>query len=96
MTKHPQVQERLFQEMCHFIEKGDFPSWDHVNMHMTYLGNVIKEVLRLVPPAPITNRVATQDDELCGNFIPKGTTVFIVPGLLHRIPEIVSGCSLYE
>lgn len=50
-----------------------------------YIGRLIKEVLRLYPPAWIIGRESVRDATLGdGSFIPKGTTVFAVPLLLHR------------
>ncbi len=52
------------------------------------LGRVVKEVLRLYPPAWIIGRETLADVTLAGGyFIPAGTTVFAVPLLLHRRPE---------
>jgi cytochrome P450 len=53
-----------------------------------YIARVVKEVLRLYPPAWIIGREALCDVTLVdGSFIPKGTTIFAVPLLLHRRAE---------
>ncbi|MBV8067243.1 MAG: cytochrome P450 [Candidatus Eremiobacteraeota bacterium] len=57
----------------------------------SYLNRVLKEVLRLYPPAWIIGREALRDVTLAGGgFIPRGTTVFAAPLMLHRRPDLFS------
>jgi cytochrome P450 len=53
---------------------------------LSYLNNVVKEVLRLYAPAPIIARQAVESDVILGYKIPKGTVVLIAPAVLHRLP----------
>lgn len=49
---------------------------------------VLKESLRLYPPAWAIARQAHADDEVCGYRIPRGSNVTLSPWLLHRHPGL--------
>ncbi|HLY02292.1 MAG TPA: cytochrome P450 [Candidatus Cybelea sp.] len=62
-----------------------------------YLTQVVKEVLRLYPPAWIIGREALRDVTLSdGSCIPATTTVFMVPLLLHRKPQYFTNPDAFE
>ena len=54
---------------------------------MPYLEMVIKESLRLYPPAWTTSREPLEDIELGGYTIPKGSTLIICMYVLHHDPR---------
>ncbi|MFO0724480.1 MAG: cytochrome P450 [Myxococcota bacterium] len=49
---------------------------------------VLKESMRLWPPAYLTGRLALVDTEILGHRIPRGTTVFINIAGIHRRPDL--------
>lgn len=54
---------------------------------LTYADQVIKESMRLSPPAWVEPRMAVEDDELCGYRIPAGSFVFMSQYAMHRHPK---------
>lgn len=57
--------------------------------NLTYLQAIVKETLRLYPPGPLSvPHQATEDCEISGYHIPKGTRVFPNVWKLHRDPRV--------
>ncbi|KZP27815.1 cytochrome P450 [Athelia psychrophila] len=59
LTQSPDVQRKLRQELLQV--STDSPSMDELN-NLRYLDHVVREVLRLYPPVPMTLREAAEDD----------------------------------
>lgn len=55
---------------------------------MVYLEMVIKEVLRLYPPATFFARLITEDFQCDRYIIPKGTTFLVFSYSIHRDPSV--------
>ena len=55
--------------------------------NLQYLGQTLKEGLRLHPPVSGTTRVTTKEENLAGYHIPAGTSVNISWFILHRLSE---------
>lgn len=74
LASHPEIDRRIGNAAA----SGD----------RAYVDRVIRESLRLYPPAWVIGREALRDVTLSnGSEIAAGTTVLIVPLLLHRRPE---------
>ena len=83
MGKHPEVQERAHNELESVLQKNS-PGFADV-AKLPYLSSVIKETLRLYPPAiGIFAREAKQQIELGGYEIPRGSIVYAFCYVTHR------------
>ena len=60
LGKHPQVQQKLLQEVDDF--KGQ-PSYEQLDQ-FPYAAAVLNETLRLFPPAPLFARIAQEDTQV--------------------------------
>ncbi|CAK1550976.1 unnamed protein product [Leptosia nina] len=88
LAKYPKVQEKLYDELMEVlgdpkrtITKDDLPQ-------LKYLERVLKESLRLFPPAPITLRKVHEETELpSGKILPTGSHIFIGVWAASRDPK---------
>lgn len=84
LAMNPGVAEKLHTELDAVL--GDrTPTLDDLH-HLPYTLQVIKEVLRLYPPAPFYVRDAIAEDEL-GGFNTQGLPVLMSPYYTHRHPD---------
>src|SRR4051794_24620314 len=83
---HPQVQEQAAAEVRGVLEGRQPTAADLAAL--PYLTQVVKESLRLYPPAYATSRRLTGgDDEVLGVRIPDGADVAVYPWVTHRHPR---------
>jgi cytochrome P450 len=82
LSQHPRVEAKLHEELDRVLA-GRTPTHEDVPK-LAYSRMIIEESMRMYPPAHTLARVALADDTLCGRTISKGSTVMIVPWLLHR------------
>jgi cytochrome P450 len=85
LSKHPEAARKLRAELRDVLggraaTAADVPK-------LVYTTRVIKESLRLFPPAWIIGRRAIADDTLDGRLIPRGSLVFVSPWVTHRHPD---------
>ncbi|CAK9302782.1 unnamed protein product [Gordionus sp. m RMFG-2023] len=89
LAGHPEIQETLRQEIKRKINQKyrsfspDLLNYDDI-MSLKYMDQVIKEVLRLHPPAIFFDRVASEDYYLEDKLIKKGTVIEVPVYALHR------------
>jgi cytochrome P450 len=87
LTKLPEIQQKLKEEVDRVL-KGQ-PITQENMKDLTYMGNVIKENLRIQPPvAYVPTRVVKEDIEFEGKLIPKGAQIGLNIFAIHRSPEL--------
>jgi cytochrome P450 len=86
LVQHPNVLADVLDELRAVLGGGP-PRHDQIGS-LPLLGRVIKESLRLFPPAPFTGRMTVQPTELHGVELPIGTEIVISPYCLHRDPDL--------
>jgi cytochrome P450 len=82
LSQHP-VQEAKLHAELQTVLGGRPPTHDDLGK-LTYSRMVIEESMRIYPTVPAMEREALADDTLAGRPVPKGSTVLIVPWVLHR------------
>ncbi|CDS03770.1 hypothetical protein LRAMOSA01171 [Lichtheimia ramosa] len=91
LAKNQDVQAKARQEAIKVLGEASenvVPTAEQMNQ-MKYINMVIKENLRIHPPAPGTGaRTAQEDTEISGEVIPKGTRVVIDIHEMHHSPNI--------
>lgn len=86
LAQHPEAEARLHAELDTVLE-GRTPTLADLK-NLPYTEMVIKESLRLYPPAWTYSRLALNDVEVAGYTIPAGTTVGIHAYAAHRNPAL--------
>jgi len=79
LGKYPEIQEKAYQEVQHALQlQQEQQLLPETVKNLTYLTAILKETLRMNTPAPFfVSRVATEDTEILGYHIPKGTVVAV-------------------
>jgi cytochrome P450 len=85
LSQHPSTRQRLEREIDTVL--GDRPPEYSDLAHLPYSRMVVDEAMRLYPPAWGFSRQALGDDTLGGFHLPRGWLAFVVPYVLHRLPQ---------
>jgi cytochrome P450 len=84
LGQHVEVERKLHQELDHVLD-GRVPNFSDLPA-LTYTERVIKESMRLYPPAWSLARTVVSDFELRGYRIPAGANVVMSQWIMHRNP----------
>jgi cytochrome P450 len=84
LSRHPSVRRRLQHELEEVL--GDRPVTTADLASLPVLDAVVKESLRLFPPAWVLSRSANVALTLAGTEVPKGAFLFVPIHALHRHP----------
>jgi cytochrome P450 len=86
LAQHPHVLADLVDELDGAL-RGAAPTVEQIK-ELPLLERVIKESMRLLPPAALGSRVSTAPFELGPYEMPKGAIVTFSQYLTHRLPEL--------
>ncbi|PWA83904.1 cytochrome P450 [Artemisia annua] len=88
LLKHPSVLKKVQDEVRMVLKGKQQINQDDID-NMSYLKAVLKETLRLHPPLPtLVPRVASQDVQVMGYDVAKGTRVIINAWDIARDPKV--------
>lgn len=87
LATHPDLQEKLRQEIFDVLEKHDGEITYETISDMKYLEMCINETLRMYPIVPENTRICQKEININGITIPKGATIDIPVYHLHRSEE---------
>ena len=85
LSRHPQVEARLFAELSAVLG-GRAPRVQDLE-EMPHTEMVVKEALRLYPPVWGISRTAVEDCEIGGYLVRKGYSVAVSQWVMHRDPR---------
>jgi len=85
LGQHPDAESRMAAEIAEVL--GDRRATADDLPTLKFTESVVMEAMRLYPPAWAIGRESTQPFELGGYSFPTGTTIFIIPWVLHRDPR---------
>ena len=87
LALHPSIQQKVHEEAAQAIPDPSLVTFEQLK-GLTYLRCVMKETLRLYPPAWAINRSPKQDVTVAGFHIPKGASIMINTLRLHRREDL--------
>ena len=90
LLKHPDILKKAYDEVDRVLG-GNLdvkPTFQQVTQ-LTYITQILKEALRLWPPAPAYGIAPLQDEVLAGKYhLKKGTFITVLATALHRDPSV--------
>jgi cytochrome P450 len=85
LSQHPEAEAGLVKEL-ESVLGGRAPQVEDLPA-LRYAEAIMKEAMRLYPPAWAFGRQAAQDCEVAGYRVPKGKQVYFFPWVVHRDPR---------
>ncbi|MDH3601173.1 MAG: cytochrome P450 [Candidatus Tectomicrobia bacterium] len=86
VTRYPQVQRQVQAEVDLALDQNP-PTLAHLPQ-LAYTRMVLQESFRLYAPIYWIQRMASEDDDIDGFAIPKGSIVVVLIHLIHHHPDI--------
>jgi cytochrome P450 len=94
LGRHPQYISLVREEIASVIGNDPIGFGNLHELHLTL--RVVDEALRLYPPFWMIDRIALEDDEICGIRIPSGTLVVPYIYGTHRNPATWSNPEVFD
>ncbi|KAL2337765.1 hypothetical protein Fmac_012211 [Flemingia macrophylla] len=95
LMHNPETMSKVKQELAEIIGVGKYVEESDI-ARLPYLRAVIKEGLRMHPPAPLVPRRAKRDVQVCEYMIPEGAQVLINVGFICRNPEVWENAHVFS
>jgi cytochrome P450/NADPH-cytochrome P450 reductase len=90
LLKHPEVLKKAYEEVDRVLgpDVDAKPTYQQVTQ-LTYITQILKEALRLWPPAPAYGIAPLQDEVIGGKYkLKKNTFITVLVLALHRDPSV--------
>jgi cytochrome P450 len=94
LTTHPEIL-RAVQTETDTVLGGEVAGWDHLP-RLDLTARIVREALRLYPPAWVLPRTCTRPVTLAGRTLPAGSMVVFSPYILHRRPDQYPGPTRFD
>ena len=94
LSQHPEAGQKLRQELDDVLG-GRTPQLEDL-ARLPYTDKVVKESMRLYPPAWSLARAVTKEIELAGYPLPAGSNVVMSPWIMHRDPRFFENPSQFD
>jgi cytochrome P450 len=85
LSQHPEASQKLRQELNEVLQ-GRTPQLEDLPQ-LPYTDKVVRESMRLYPPAWSLARTTVKETEIDGYRIPVGANVVMSPWIMHRDPR---------
>jgi cytochrome P450 len=85
LAQHPRVAGELLDELQTGLAGA--PATLAAIADLPWLDAVIKESMRLLPPAPMQARVAQRETSIAGSAVPNGARILLSAFVTNRMPE---------
>ncbi|CAO1945668.1 unnamed protein product [Urochloa humidicola] len=87
IANHPEVEAKLLHEIDAFGAQDRVPTPEDLQAKFPYLDQVVKESMRFFMVSPLVARETSEPRvEIGGYALPKGTWVWMAPGVLAKDP----------
>jgi len=94
LATHPEIEAKLHAELDNVLQ-GRRPTMEDLP-RLSYTSQVIKEAMRLYPPAFATSRDSIDETEIGGITFPKGTSFFINIYGMHRDSRFFANPDVFD